>query len=142
MVSARGDTLYNRDLVGSQERIPRQVADSAVSALHSLTGLSPLAPQSFREKATASVKSVVLPQLYPPFVRLVVGEDGSAWVELWPDRNGRRWLGIKRDGKELGLVVLGQNIALKVAAGGRLWAVISDSDGVHGVVRYGIKPAE
>lgn len=135
-----GDTVLSKLQSYESRQIPNEVVDSAVRSLKQLRGISPNATSAFRQQALNAVEAALrktsVPSNYPPFVRLVVGNDGSFWLEEFPDGEGRKWVGYSADGRTIGRVELAKKAILQVASSTHLWVLESDLDDVQSVVRY------
>ncbi|MES2306287.1 MAG: hypothetical protein V4558_12305 [Gemmatimonadota bacterium] len=87
--------------------------------------------------ASWAARPVVVPaRTYPPVRRVVLGRDNTVWLELRTESGGHRWLALDPRGISLGTVLLPDGVSLEVAERGTLWGLVTDDDGLRGVVRY------
>jgi hypothetical protein len=86
--------------------------------------------------AQEALASVIKPTTYAPLRGLVMGDDGTVWVELWSADRTRRWLGLDETGKELGTVTLPQHTSLRIATRHMLWGIEGVDAGGSAIVRY------
>lgn len=127
MLNDDGDTVFARTIEVSLERIPREVRDSVRRA-------------KARNASSPALRSAIMdmdiPDFYPPLENLLVGEDGSAWIELRSRTSERVWLVLAADGTMIGRLQLPREVSVKVAQRDRIWGVIESIDGELGIVRY------
>ena len=76
------------------------------------------------------------PASYPPVKRLLIGIDGTIWLEMETAALGHRWHVLNAKGDVVGQVNLAQNVELKAASRGAVWGVEKDQDDLESVVRY------
>src|SRR5690606_38703450 len=129
-LDVRGDTLFTRVYPFDPVPIPQSVRDSTMKARESeLRGRSPELADAFRDRARP-------PATYPPVTSLVVGSDGTIWMER-PDAGGMRvYFAIAQDGEPLGTVELPRSSRLAAADRSRVWVLERDENDVESVVRY------
>ena len=129
----RGDTLFSRIYPFDPVPIPQNVRDSTMTARESeLRARSPELADAFRDRARP-------PAIYPPVTSLVVGNDGSIWIER-PDTGGERvYFAIAPDGEPLGTVELPRSSRLASADRTRVWILERDENDVESVVRYRVR---
>jgi hypothetical protein len=126
----KGDTLFTRVYPFEAVAIPQSVRDSTMTAREQdLRARNPELADAFRDQARP-------PTTYPPVSSLVVGNDGSIWIER-PDAGGSRiYFAIAADGEPLGTVDLPRSSRLAAAERGRIWVLERDESDVESVVRY------
>ncbi len=126
----RGDTVFNRSYPFTPIPIPRAAIDSArARRVKGATGAD----------ARADAERMRIPTVYPPLRDLVVGRDGTVWVEIRSITAERRWQVLAPDGKPIGEVSLPSNVTLKVAQRDRIWALLESEDGEQGIASYAIR---
>ena len=125
-----GDTIYSREYRVEGVPLPKAVADSTIEARASeVQKMSP-------ELAAAVRRDARVPKFYPTIAGLLVGRDGSVWIQL-PDREAERaHLVIAADGNPLGLIFLPHRSRLGAAQRDRIWLLERDENDVQSIVRY------
>ncbi|MDX2262214.1 MAG: hypothetical protein SFU84_11015 [Gemmatimonadales bacterium] len=73
---------------------------------------------------------------YPPIRRVILGRDYSVWLEERTTAGGHRWLVLDPKGTTVGVVTLPNEVSIRVAELGTIWATIADADDLQGIVRY------
>jgi len=129
-IGSRGDTIINRTYPFSAVPIARSSLDSARA--RTIKGAPTAA-------ARADAERMRIPTVYPPLRNLVVGRDGTVWVELRARSTERRWQVLAPDGRPIGEVSFPSNVSLKVAQRDRIWALIENEDGEQGIASYAIR---
>ncbi|MEO5800672.1 MAG: 6-bladed beta-propeller [Gemmatimonadales bacterium] len=118
VVGLRGDTLASTVVRYTPIRIPKGVADSVFESV-----------LSFR-------RDVTLPQYFPAATGLVLGRDGSVWVEQIVGADQRRWVILDASGKTVGHLVLPPRVRLLEADLKNVWGVARDADDLPSIVRF------
>jgi len=90
-------------------------------------------------ESRATVSRMRIPSFHPPLRGLVIGRDGTVWVELRATDKTRRWQVLAPDGTPVGEVALPMNVTLKVAQRDRIWALIENAVGEQGIASYAIR---
>lgn len=129
-LSEHGDTIFNRRYPFVPVPVSRTTRDSA-RALASKEAATP--------ELRATVNRMHIPGFHPPLRNLVIGRDGTVWVEMRAVAGERRWQMLAPDGKPVGELALPLNVTLKVAQRDRIWAVIENEDGEQGIASYAIR---
>lgn len=124
-----GRVAFSRTMPFTPAPVSRASIDSADRAL--TTGLAK-APQEMRDAYPRQKPAA----FWPPVLRVVLGRDGSVWVEERSTTPGHRWRVLDRTGRDAGVVTLPADATLTVAELGRAWAFTTDADGLQGIVRY------
>ncbi|MEX2283761.1 MAG: hypothetical protein WEE89_14845 [Gemmatimonadota bacterium] len=127
---AEGDTIFSRQYQVEGIPIPRAVGDSVIEARASeLQQRSP-------ELAAAVRREARVPKFYPPIEGLLIGRDGTVWVQL-PNRNdARAYLVIDANGGALGTLQFPRTARLAAAQRDRIWLLERDENDVQSIVRY------
>lgn len=136
-VTPAGDTLVDRRHRFPVHRIAKSVLDSTRRAMRNVPGLR-YASAANTAKVVEAVNRITLPNTYPAFRRVLLGEDGSVWLEQWAADGTRLWVAVDRDGTILGRVQLPSRGELRAARRGTIWVVELDDDDVPSIVRYGV----
>jgi hypothetical protein len=129
LMTANGDTIYERSLPFDPEPIPQTTVDSALVA-----GAAALDP-SFR---AAYMRNVYVPPYFPPLADIHLDRDGIVWVGFSPGQQERLFLVLDRNGSIMGYVRLPQGAQLATVDGMKIWATLRDSLGVQSVVKYAV----
>lgn len=135
--TSAGDTVLSRRHRFPVYPIAKSVLDSTRRAMRDGPGLR-FASTASREKVAEAMSRVRLPETYPAFDRMLLGEDGSVWLEQWAADGTRVWLVIDRDGAILGRVQLPSRARLGAARRDAIWVIELDEDDVPSIVRYGV----
>ena len=122
-----GRIVFNTTQAYSPLPLPKRVADSAIAALH--------------KSVTPPIKfpSIAMPPSYPPVRAIVLGRDGTVWIERWTEQPTHTWLLLDPAGRTLGQVTLPANVTLRTADRTSIWATEKDADDVEGLVRYRVR---
>lgn len=136
-VTSAGDTVLSRRHRFPVYPIAKSVLDSARRAMRDGPGLR-FASTASREKVAEAMSRVRLPETYPAFDRMLLGEEGSAWLEQWTADGSRAWVVLDRDGAILGRVQLPSRARLGAARRDAIWVIELDGDDVPSIERYGV----
>jgi hypothetical protein len=132
LIDYMGDTLIARTLPFTVRPISQFKLDSAMARQTErdlqhrpdyLASRPPLPPATF----------------LPPILALLVGRDGTLWLEEEEELPTHQWLVLSSRGSPLGRVTLPANARVRVAERGMLWATITDEDDLVGIARYRIQ---
>jgi hypothetical protein len=139
LFSQRGDTLFTRKYKNAGERIPARVADSALTAR--IGG-----PNRRAAEASSTLKALAqkrMPSVYPAVGEapggLVLGRDGSVWIQTWQTTRGSSAIAVDRRGNPLFEVRLPPRTTVQSATATMLWVEQTDADDLTSVVRYRIR---
>jgi hypothetical protein len=128
LTEGNGVQRISRDYPIAPVALPRAARDSELARMADRVKNEPAAVASF-----AHIK---WPASYPPVRAIVVGRDGTLWLDERHAGPGHHWLVLDRSGNPIGTVALPENVALRVADLGAAWGLETDEDGLVGVVRY------
>lgn len=131
MMSAGGDTLYDRHLAFERIPIPPRVAQDALAGQRKLAAdvKDPRMAGVLRQAARA-------PAIYPPIVDGVVSNDGRLFFRGTLKDRGYRVL--NAHGTDMGWVRIPVYGKMMGAEGDQVWTVESDSLGIESIARYGV----
>jgi len=136
-IALAGDTMWSRQYVPAATPLGGAAVDSAVAELAERIGRSGIMSEAAAAGQLAERMSV--PSYHPSVENLVVGTDGSVWVELFdtiPD--GRTWLILDLDGAPIGTVALPNTFSVIIANEGAVWGRQLDALEIPYLVRYAI----
>jgi hypothetical protein len=133
-VGSTGDTLFSRRYDYAPIQIPRSVADSAIQARLGSRSLSP--------EQAAAIRSMRVPQSYPPLRGIVAGSDTTVWLERWTTDAERHFLVLDRRGVATASVQLSRNQRLVVGRTNEAWVVEEDSTGRQSIVRLRLETSQ
>lgn len=136
VLGSRGDTLLNRRYPFEPVAISKRVADS-VRASRAAAASGPFA-DAYRK----AYQSLPVPESYTPFERVLVGVDGTVWIERMPNAPQRLWLVLDARGNPLGTVRVPRNVVLRAVARDRFWATERDDNDLESIVRYRFEVAD
>jgi len=133
MLDAEGDTLVSEEHGFEGIPIPRSLSDSLVNAR--VSGIRPYNPALARLYA----ERARIPPYLPPAVSVIVGDDGTLWIEQW--RSGQQRPYVVLDSSARGIGRLALPWSSRVAAGNAqlVWIVERDEVGLESLVRYRIR---
>lgn len=138
-MSVEGDTLWRREYAFEPVAYPASVVDSFVTAMDDFmierSGAT-------RAEIEAEMRSQITPPPHLPVARRVlVGTDGSVWIEL-ADRDPieTRWLALEAEGDPVGIVTFAEGVLLREVALDEVWARVRDELDVPYIVKYEISP--
>ncbi len=132
-----GDTVFSIRQPFTAAAIARRTADSAISAGIARLRSGGRAPAGVIREYEARGRGMI-PDVYQPYVRHVVGRDHSVWINVRSAANEYRWLGLDSMGRTIGTLVVPRNLRLVEFDGLNAWGLESDSDGVQSVLRLRI----
>ena len=135
-LSTRGDTLFRKTFPFVGEKIPPRVVDSALRAMNINNG-RPIRPPADAAKIEELAKPHV-PKFHSPFTSLVLGIDGSTWLQTRA-KPERTLVALDRRGTPLFAITLPPRTRLWQASLTTLWTIQRDDDDLGTVVRYRIK---
>jgi hypothetical protein len=130
-IGTRADTIFARRYPFSAEPITTRVLDS-------LTALAATRPPARQIPGQETRKAT--PKVYPPLKQIVVGRDGTTWLELRATATGRPYLVLDPKGNPIGMATLPANVTLMAASRTTIWATQRDKDDVESVVRFRVGP--
>lgn len=128
MSDERGTTIWTRSVPFEPVVLTTAVVDSVMSRMQGM-------PAQFQ---TALREQARIPPVYPPVTDLIVGQDGSLWIELIVRDRVRPYLVLSAEGDVLGTVNLSERSRLAAARLDRIWVVERDDLEVESVVTYGV----
>jgi hypothetical protein len=131
MWDARGTTIWNRSLPFEPVVLTPAVVDSVISQ-RTQGRPAPIQTQvqaALREQAR-------IPPVYPPVADLLVGQDGSLWIELIVRNRMRPYLVLSAEGDVVGTTNLSERSRVAAARLDRLWVIERDDLDVGSIVTY------
>jgi hypothetical protein len=130
VIAATADTLVARNYSYHPIPISQHVSDSVRDLLTSRPGMAPQLVDAFRKMS--------FPPTFPPLHSVLVGRDGTIWVEEWAADANHHWRILDPEGSPIGALTLPHNIRVSIAERNRFWGISTDADGLQSVVRYRI----
>jgi hypothetical protein len=101
----------------------------------------PNAPRPERV-ASAAREAMSVPSYHPPITDVVLGRDGSVWLQREPVGDHHTWVGIDAEGRVLGTVEIPADVKVLAARADFLMTVELDAMDVPSIVRYGLAAGE
>lgn len=133
MFDWRGDTIFHRTYPFAGVPLPPSVADSTIERRAAdLRQRDPEMAAAFRRAAN-------VPPVYPPIRRVLVGPDGTVWIQLIDVPHGRPFFVVGANGDSLGTLTLSPSTTVALAGRDRIWTLEADSLGVESIVRYHVE---
>jgi hypothetical protein len=121
--------VYSRTYPVALTEIPTVVADSAMEAAAAALG-------SLRGAYRSMVPS---PRVFPPVEDLVVGNDGSMWIQLRSaEPQETRYEVLDPVGDQVGVITLDRDVRIAAATSSHVWAIATDSLDVESVLKFAI----
>lgn len=130
LLTSYGDTVFSRRYPYQSEPVPSRIIDS-------LTALATPQDKSYERLGPAA--SQRLSRIYPPITKLIIGIDGSVWVELRAKNGQRPYLVVDGKGTSIGTAVFTDNTFIRAATRTAVWATEKDRDDVESIVRYRVR---
>ena len=127
MIGQAGDTIFARRFPFKPVQIDAHLRDS-------LTAAAAAGPRPSQMRGMATERPS--PKIYPPLIHLVIGRDGTTWVEMRETGAGRPYLVLDPKGNAIGMVTLPMNATIRAASRTTVWATQRDADDVESVVRF------
>lgn len=124
-----GDTLISRELPFIYRPVTPAKLDSSAAA-------EAERDKERRSDFLANRPTITPGAFLPPILAMVLGRDGTVWLEEEEELPTRQWLVLNPKGDPIGRVTLPENVRLRVAERGMLWATITNEDDLVGIVRY------
>ncbi len=133
VTNTSGATVFRRSYSYTPIAIPKRVIDSNLAMRIDPRNKQPA-------EFEAAWKAMKTPSTYPPVKRLVIGTDGTIWLEMETAALGHRWQLLSAKGDVVGQVSLPQNVELKAVSRSEVWGIEKDQDDLESVVRYKVGP--
>jgi hypothetical protein len=130
-VDENGATQFDRRLSYVTSPVTQAEVDSNRAMLEKALASSP--PELLSARPNLEPAST-----HPPIRRIVLGEDGTTWLEEYSAQPERPWIMLDKSGNHAGRVILPINVRLMAANLQHIWAIETDADDVPGIVRYRI----
>jgi len=111
-----GEQVWTRSIAFDPVPLPQSVVDSVLAPLAQL-------PPRFVEAFEREFRA---PASYPPLTDIHVGRDGTVWVGLREDGEGKPYEVLSLNGERIGRAILPHRSRVRVAELNRLWAVERD----------------
>lgn len=127
VVASGGDTLVARSMVYTPTGITSRVVDSVVE---SRTRNVPAQRPAWR--------TIRFPDAYPPIATVLIGRDGTIWLERYAIEGDRVWTVLDARGNEVGRVAVPRARRILVVSREAVWVTDADEDGLQSIVRYGV----
>ncbi len=87
------------------------------------------------------VRSLRMPDRYPAWRGMVIGTDGTIWLEHGTPGPTREWHLFDQGLRPLGSVNIPRNVSIRAANRNALWGVREESDGLESLIRYDVGAA-
>ncbi|MEP6591019.1 MAG: hypothetical protein ABJC19_07535 [Gemmatimonadota bacterium] len=126
-----GLSVFARSISYQPVPIPRQVSDSVLEIVRRQ-------PQP-NAVATKAIRDMKLPAEFAPVRRVILGSDGSTWLERRLSVRSREWLVLNEKGNTVGTLTLDPDVTLRVVTRTMVWATVADADDVPSVIRMKVR---
>jgi hypothetical protein len=134
-IGERGDTIYSRALSVDLFPLTPQTVDSIRDRNHG--GFGGRSESQLHDEILK-----LLPAHYPPVGGVVVGRDGTAWIELRREAGALSWLVLDGLGKTIGFVSTPAGMTLRQADRDHVWATDAHGSRATTLVRYRVGVAK
>lgn len=147
-ISYRGEPQLDRWFRYAPRPVTREEADRAVASLRegmsSARDWTPVGlARHFRSDAIEEAlrEQLQLPTYHAPVLELLVGRDGTTWLQLSaPDPTRNQWMILDTDGEVLARLTVPSSLRILAAERHRVWGVEADELDVPYLVRHRIAP--
>ena len=129
-VAVTGDTIFARSETFAATPIPASVLDSIAAVA---------ARQPKRGVPAGREPKIDPPRVYAPLERLIIGRDGSVWIELRATTAGKPFRVLDANGKLIGTCVVPANVTIEATDREHVWGTEKDADDLESVVRYRVR---
>lgn len=135
-ISPDGEVLRNRRFRTTSVKTPKAIVDSLTNAVVEVAMNTKFL--SNRDDAVKAVaRALYLPEYQPPIRSIVIGKDGSLWLERELDRaQSQKWTVVRKDGRIYGDVALPRRARVLTADTKHVYVLEADELDVPVVVRY------
>lgn len=145
-ISFAGDTLFSREYPYRPLPVDGALVDSLIGArgksMETIAQRMPGAPTRARAEELAR-ESLYLPPSLPPVSQLLLGRDGTIWLQRENTGDGTRdWLVLSADGNVIGTVAMPASLRPMAAEQGSVWGMETDELDVPYLVRYGVREGD
>jgi hypothetical protein len=79
--------------------------------------------------------TTAVPNVYPPYQALLIGSEGSIWLETGVVDRAQTWHVLAPDGTDYGTLRAPAGVQLRAVSLSLLWGTERDSDGIESIVR-------
>ena len=131
VITADGDTSFTRSYEFAPATLPRSIVDSVVNEA---------TKESERPEEVAAWRSMKMPSAYPPLSRILVGRDGTIWLERYTTSGDRLWRVLSKEGSIVTELAVPRRIHILVASRPTFWGTDTNDDGLQSIVRYRVSP--
>ena len=136
LVRATGDTVLARDYPFEGVPVSAAERDSAIAALKPPGNEPPReGPADLYDRRQAIARERI-PPVHAPVTGLLIGLDGTIWIQLRETAEGRPTLVLDQRGDPIGSVLLPSNSTIRQATRTRIWVTEVDPFDLVSVVRY------
>jgi hypothetical protein len=129
VLSPTGDTLMERSIELDNLPVSQAAADSQSARMDAVMASQ---PPHVREAMPALPSA----STWPPVRNIVLGTDGTVWIEIEELEPAHRWQVLSAEGELLGVGNTPANFSLRVATRSLIWGVETDEDDLQSLVTY------
>ena len=136
-VGEKGDTIYTSTILFQPVPVSRHDVDTVVARY--LKGIVGTAVRSSADSAKMdAAMHASAGTVRPAVLNLLVGNDGTVWLETPSVESGHQWLELDAKGKPVGTITVPGNVRLRQAEHGTVWGQEIIDDNTVNIVRYHI----
>lgn len=137
VLGTSGDTAFRKTFRYTTTAITRHISDSVIEASIKLMGGY---TGSLRPQLADAMRSAKIPASYAPVKRLIVGRDGTVWLEMQSLKAENSWRVLTAKGEVIGDLTVPNNVSLAAVSRSAAWGIERDQDDLQSVVRYKVGP--
>lgn len=129
VISPDGDTTFARRFAYLPITVNQAMIDSAKASQAERDAMSP--PGTYAERP-----DLVFPPTRPPIRKVLLGRDGTVWLEEEDNAPEHRWVALDSRGERVASIALPPNVTLRNAERGRIWTLERDADDLESIVVF------
>jgi hypothetical protein len=134
---ANGTIRVSRTYAATPVTIPSAIRDSVFNGMKKTLSDPHMPP-----KALALFERTPVPTTFPPIRGMLVGRDGTLWLDERRAAPGHHWIVFDSVGTLIGTLTIPESVTIRVADLRSVWGLETDSDGLEGIVRYRLNRAK
>lgn len=129
VISPEGDTTFTRSFAYVPITVNQAMIDSAKASQAERDAMSPASTHEGRPEIT-------FPASRPPIRKVLLGRDGTVWLEEEDNAPEHRWVALDPGGERVASVTLPANVTLRNVERGRIWTLERDADDLESIVVF------
>ncbi len=134
VIAPDGDTTFARSYPYRPIAVTQAMMDSARARQAERDAMSP--PSTYQGRP-----EITFPASLPPIRKVLLGRDGTVWLEEEDNAPQHRWVALAPGGEQVASVELPPNVTLRAADRDRLWTLERDADDLESIVVFRLESA-